>query len=172
MVLSRHHLYNPSPPFPCRMAHFDYTVHRTESVYMVMELKYADYWGLPWWLNGKEFACNVGDAGDTGLILESGRSPGGGCGNPFQYFYLENPMHRGAWLAIVHGVTKSWTWQKWLNTHADINFLLSVMILNSEEKLQFGPQRSTAGLINLAEGGHRCCVKWLLEFFCYLQVGE
>ena len=35
--------------------------------------------------------------------------PGGGNSNPFQYSYLENPMDRGAWRAIVHGVAKSWT---------------------------------------------------------------
>ena len=39
----------------------------------------------------------------------SGRSPGGGNGNPLQYSCLENPMDREAWQAIVHGVTKSWT---------------------------------------------------------------
>ena len=44
----------------------------------------------------------------------SGRSPGGGNGNPLQYSYLENSMDRGAWQAIVHGVTKS---QIRLNTH-------------------------------------------------------
>ena len=38
-----------------------------------------------------------------------GRTPGGGHGDPLQYFYLENPMHRGAWWATVHGVTKSRT---------------------------------------------------------------
>jgi len=36
-----------------------------------------------------------------------GRSPGGGHGNPLQYSCLENPMDRGAWRAIVHGVTQS-----------------------------------------------------------------
>ena len=43
--------------------------------------------------------------------LESGlgRFPGGGCGNPFKYSYLENPVDRGAWQATVHGITKSWT---------------------------------------------------------------
>ena len=30
-------------------------------------------------------------------------------GNPFQYSCLENPMDRGAWQAIAHGVSKSWT---------------------------------------------------------------
>jgi len=49
------------------------------------------------------------NAGDTSLIPGSGRSPGGGNGNPLQYSCLENPMDRGGWWAIVHGVTKSWT---------------------------------------------------------------
>ena len=35
-----------------------------------------------------------------------GRSPGGGHSNPLQYPCLENPVDRGAWWAIVHGVTK------------------------------------------------------------------
>ena len=41
-------------------------------------------------------------AGDMGAIPGPGRFPGGGHGNPFQYSCLENPMDRGAWLAIVH----------------------------------------------------------------------
>ena len=45
---------------------------------------------LPQWLSGKESTSNAGDEGDTGLILGSGRSPGGGNGNPFQYSCLEN----------------------------------------------------------------------------------
>ena len=43
------------------------------------------------------------------LIPVSGRSPGGGNGNPLQYSCLGNPMDRGAWWATVQGVTKSWT---------------------------------------------------------------
>ena len=45
-------------------------------------------------------------AGDTGSIPGSGRSPGGGNGNPLQYSCLENPLDRGAWWATVHGITK------------------------------------------------------------------
>ena len=59
---------------------------------------------------GRECAC---DAGDLGSILESGRSPGEGNGNPLQYSCLENPMGRGAWWATVYRVAKSWTWLKW-----------------------------------------------------------
>ena len=45
-------------------------------------------------------------AGDAGLILGSGRVPGEGNGNPFQYSCLGNPMDRGARWATVHGVAK------------------------------------------------------------------
>ena len=40
---------------------------------------------------------------DQGSIPESGRSSGGGNGNPLQYACLENPINRGAWWATVHG---------------------------------------------------------------------
>ena len=49
------------------------------------------------------------NAGDTGSIPGLGRSPGEENCNPLQYSCRENPMDRGAWWAIVHGVTKSWT---------------------------------------------------------------
>ena len=46
------------------------------------------------------------NAGDMGLILGSGRSPGEGHGNPLQYSCLENPMNRGAWWVTAHRVAK------------------------------------------------------------------
>ena len=51
-------------------------------------------------------------------IPGSGRSPGGGNGNPFQYACLENPMDRRAWQVPVHEITKSRTQLKQLSTHA------------------------------------------------------
>ena len=59
--------------------------------------------GLPRWLSGKESTCQ---AGDLSSIPESGRSAEEGSDNPLQYSCLGNPMDRGAWRAIVHGVTK------------------------------------------------------------------
>ena len=53
---------------------------------------------------------------DAGSIPVSGRAPGGGNGNPLQYSCLENPMDRGDWQAMVHGVTKSPTLLKQLST--------------------------------------------------------
>ena len=46
------------------------------------------------------------NAGDTGSVSGSGRSPGEGNGNPLQRVCLENFMDRGAWRTTVHGVTK------------------------------------------------------------------
>ena len=85
-----------------------------------------DYVGLPWWLRGNESACS---AGDMGSVPGSGRSPGGGHGNPLQYSCLENPMDRGAWQATVHawsckrdiGTQQqqirlcSWSSKRWVN---------------------------------------------------------
>ena len=55
----------------------------------------------------KNTPANVGDKRDGDSVPGLGRSPGGGHGNPLQYSYLENPVDRGAWQAIVHGVTYS-----------------------------------------------------------------
>ena len=60
--------------------------------------------------------ANGGDVRDLGSIPGSGRSPGGGHGNPLQYSCLENPMYRGAWRATVHGVKESQTQLKPLGT--------------------------------------------------------
>ena len=58
--------------------------------------------------------ANAGDAGDVDSIPRLGRSPRGGNGNPHQYFWLENPMDRGAWEATAHELAKS---QTRLNAH-------------------------------------------------------
>ena len=68
--------------------------------------------GFPGGSDGKESACNVGYKGS---VLRSGRSPGGGNGNPLQYSCLENPLDRGAWWATVHGGPKE------LNTTAGLS---------------------------------------------------
>ena len=57
----------------------------------------------------KNLPANIRDTENAGLIPGSGRSPGGGNGNPVQYSCLGNPMNRGAWQATVHKVAESWT---------------------------------------------------------------
>ena len=61
--------------------------------------------------------ANAGDVRDANLIPGSGRSPEEGQSNPLQYSCLENPMDRGAWRAMVHGVAKSRTRLKRLSKY-------------------------------------------------------
>ena len=65
--------------------------------------------GFPGELVVKSPPATAGDVRDPGLIPGSGRSPGGGRGNPLQCSCLENLMDSGAWRVTVHGVTQSWT---------------------------------------------------------------
>ena len=55
----------------------------------------------------KSLPASAGDFGHIGSIPESGRSPGGGHGNPLQCSCLENSVDREAWQAMVHRVAKS-----------------------------------------------------------------
>ena len=57
--------------------------------------------GFPGSSDSKESACSAG------LIPGSGKSPGEGKGNSYQYPCLENPIDGGALQATVHGVAKS-----------------------------------------------------------------
>ena len=69
--------------------------------------------------------ANAGGTRDTGSIPGSGRSPGGGLGNPLQYSCLENPMDRGAWQATYSpwGCKQS-NMTEWLSIaqHSTANF--------------------------------------------------
>ena len=77
------------------------------SDYGVIYLK--NLWASQVVLLAKNPSANAGDLRDVGLIPGTGRSPGGGHGNPLQYFCLENPMDIGAWWATGHRVAKSQT---------------------------------------------------------------
>ena len=61
-------------------------------------------WRLPRWPSGKESSFSEGDMDSIPMLR---RFPGEkNNGNPLQYSCLGNPMDRGAWWAIVHGVAK------------------------------------------------------------------
>ena len=55
----------------------------------------------------KNLPAKAGDIRDMGSIPGSGRSPGGGHGNPLQYSCLENSMDRGAWWAPSIGLQRA-----------------------------------------------------------------
>ena len=81
--------------------------------------------GLPRWLSGKEATCN---AGDLGSFSGSGRSPGGGQGNPLQHSCLENPRDRGALQAAVHDVPTS---RARLSAHTAMHRYINLSIIGT-----------------------------------------
>ena len=80
--------------------------------------------------------ASTGDIREMGPITGSRRSSGGGYGNPLQYSWLENPMDRGAWWAIVHRVTDSWKQpSNWAHTQSkSVGCLLAILRI-----IQVGP---------------------------------
>ena len=62
------------------------------------------------------------NAGDTGSIPGSGKSPGEGNGNPLQYSCLRNSMGRGDWWATIHGVMKELDKTQQLNNNNSQTF--------------------------------------------------
>ena len=76
----------------------------------------------------KNLLANAGDIRDIGSNPGTGKSLGGGHGNPLQHSCLENPVDRGAWQATVHRVAKSWTQLKQLSMHARINNLYTIIL--------------------------------------------
>ena len=83
--------------------------------------------------------ASVYSVGDLCPIPGLGRSPGEGNGNPLQYYCLENPMDRGAWKAMVHGVAKSWTrlrdftftFNIWTLAHREEHFYFIIQIASA-----------------------------------------
>ena len=73
-------------------------------IYFVSGIIYS--WASQVVLVVKNLLANTGNAGDTGLIPGSERSPGEGNSNPLQYSCLGNPIDKGDWWATVHGVAK------------------------------------------------------------------
>ena len=64
------------------------------------------YFKHRWTSDGSVIENSPASAGDMSSIPGSGRSPGGGNGNPLQYSCLENPTDRGEQWAAVHGGEK------------------------------------------------------------------
>ena len=108
---------------PCSPAYFALTHIKDNSLLPLYSL---------WWLieepkdfpgdaSGKEPLplTSAGERRDLGSMPWSGRSPGGGHGNPLQYSFLEYPTDREAWRATVHRVKKNWAWLKQLGMHTE-----------------------------------------------------
>ena len=123
----------------------------------------------------KNLPVNARDLRDAGLIPGSGRSPGGGHGNPLQYSCLENPMDRGAWWATVHRVAKT----KQLGTHQGFSSSLAADTECVRPGLQKGPrpagltQGSSTGPWDSKDGRKvKCLSEWRVTRYSWLQYPE
>ena len=102
---------NPSSPFndlPFLLEQIIVVFPGSRRISLILTPRWKEQGGS----DGKESACNAGDLGSI---------PGGGNGNPLQYSCLGNPMDRGAWWAIVHGVAELYTTEEL--THMHTHFL-------------------------------------------------
>ena len=82
---------------------------------------------FPGGASSREPVCLFKRCRRLGSVPGLGRSLGGGHGNPLQYSCLDNPMDRGACWAMVHRVTKSWTWLKPLEMQAPKEILQNIL---------------------------------------------
>ena len=98
------------------------------------------------------------NAEDEGSIPGLGRSPGGRHGNSLQYSYLENPLGRGAWWAIVHVGAKSWTWLKLLSTHVILCHEPLLVTMESTSSHQQGPTPPPCCAVGKSAGLWQSCV--------------
>ena len=88
---------------------------------MVFYRLVALYWACQVELMVENLPANSGDKRRDQFDPWSGKSPGGGHGNPLQYSCLENPMDRRAWQPMLHGVTKSQTQLKRLSASSALS---------------------------------------------------
>ena len=98
-----------------------------------------------WWegasqvVHWKRICLPMQEAPETRVLIPgSGKSPGKGNGNPLQYSCVGNPMERGAWWAVVHGVAKRQTWLSTLSIcWGDRRgvFLMGLMSIFIKEKM-------------------------------------
>ena len=86
----------------------------------------------------KNSHANAGNIRDPGLIPGLGRCPGEGNGNQLWYSHLESPIDRGAWWAILHGVTKSWTQLNEHSTAAHVTFAKTLQQIRSQPQVLGG----------------------------------
>ena len=116
---------------------------------------WSDIWYsiLSWDFPGGTVVKNLlANAGDTGSIPESGRSPGEGNGDPLQYSCLGNPRDREAWQATIHGVVKELDTTERLNNNNIVSQDLSDVFLIIRLIMGLGPQKKSAIFVTSCQG--------------------
>ena len=109
------------------------------------------------------------NTGDEGLIAESGRSPGGGNGNPLQYSCPENPMDRGAWGLRVYRVAKESNMTEQLSAHALIVKIRNINNPFLYQRTYTHPHTCNRGVSQIQESQSKSWVRHFLQSSCCRQ---
>ena len=132
-------------------------------------MTFYQYLALPrWWRTH----LPMQDIREVCLIPESGRSPGGGHGNPLQYPCLEDLMDRGAWRATVHKVAESWTrpnnlGHQYLINCVSLDFIsLADVLLLESKQLLFLHFKSTESVSLTVY--RFCCLRFFFFFLSHM----
>ena len=104
--------------------------------------------GLPHWLRWGRIRLQCGR---PGLITGSGRSPGGGHGNPLQYSCLENPMDRRAFATMGSDMTEQLSMTQICNrkTNPDLSFCVSLSRQATPASSTLGPVQWFTRMLHL-----------------------
>ena len=122
------------------------------------------YTDFPGGSDGEESACN---AGDTGFIHGSGRSPGKGNSNPLQYYCLENSMDRETWWVTVNGDIKELDMTEWLTL---LHFSLPPALTTLEQFLRAIESqcpRLWSSVRHWVNSAHSSYLVWAFFFFSW-----
>ena len=117
--MESHLVHNRS--FECKSLQFFKKLKKSSLIYRLVFI----FWVSQVPVVVKNLCASAGDIRDVGLIPGLGISPGGGHGNPPQYYCLENPINRGNWQATILRVEKGQTLRKRLSTHTHLSSIMS-----------------------------------------------
>ena len=116
--------------------------------------------GLPWWLSGKEYACQCRRHGFDPWV---GKISWRRKWQPTPVSCLENSMDRGAWQATVHGVPKEWDMTEWLNNNN--NAWLMMLNIFSCDYLYFLWRNVYSNTLVILKLGLFVCYHWVVRAF-------
>ena len=125
-------------PFICSFVNSMY-------IFQSSEISTQQGWhnGFPGGSGVKDLHANARGTGNAASVPGSGKSPGGGSGNPLQYSWLDNSMDRGAWQAAVHWVTQNWT------QLTQLSRIFSTLVLEFEDFPHYFPWMSISFKISV-----------------------
>ena len=150
--------------FICYMSHCEKTTPvKLINIYISQNYLLPLLLGLPRWLSGKESTCQRRREKRLGFNPWVRKIPWRRRWQPLQYSYLENPMDRGAWWAMVHEVSQKSDRTEWLNNSSPFPLQTSLSIF-FHSSLQTA--ESALGFIPMVSSDAFDYPLWALSWLC------